>query len=152
MCPYPGCRCSPKRSAGSITYYSTRHLLLLYVGSNAILHHSPDVRAHVAPMFRAKYGFADELHATLTRRDSVPIRLEASLASICTSPEIFTCAWCLDSRDPCPSVVAVNSTPITRHLAQPATACLIALRRTRRSPATPSSGSKEPGRGYRQVS
>jgi hypothetical protein len=112
MGPYPGCRCSPKRSAGSITYYSTRHLLLLYVGSNAILHHSPDVRAHVAPMFRAQYGFADELHATLTRRDSVPIRLEASLASICTSPEIFTCAWCLDSRDPCPSVVAVNSTPI----------------------------------------
>ncbi len=37
---------------------------------------SADARAYVAPMFRAKYGIADEFHAMLTRRDSVPIRLE----------------------------------------------------------------------------
>ena len=42
----------------------------------ANVYDNANARAYVDPMFRAKYGFADELHAMLTRRDSVPIRLE----------------------------------------------------------------------------
>jgi hypothetical protein len=34
-------------------------------------------RAHVDPMFRAKYGLADELRALMTPRDTVPVRLES---------------------------------------------------------------------------
>jgi hypothetical protein len=46
------------------------------VSYRANVQDTADARAYVDPMFRAKYGFADELHAMLTRRDSVPIRLE----------------------------------------------------------------------------
>ena len=49
-------------------------------------------------------------HADSTRQR--PDSTRAFLASTCASPEIFTCAWCLDSRDPGPWVFAVNSTPI----------------------------------------
>jgi len=42
----------------------------------AHLYDTPDARAYVDAMFRAKYGLADELRALMTRRDSIPIRLE----------------------------------------------------------------------------
>lgn len=42
----------------------------------AYLYDTPDARAHVDPMFRAKYGLADELRALITPRDTVPVRLE----------------------------------------------------------------------------
>ena len=42
----------------------------------ANVHDTADARAYVDPMFRAKYGVADELLALMTQRDSIPIRLE----------------------------------------------------------------------------
>lgn len=35
-----------------------------------------DARSYVDPMFRRKYGLSDQVHAVLTQRDSVPIRLD----------------------------------------------------------------------------
>lgn len=42
----------------------------------ARLYDSAKMRNYVNPMFRKKYGLADELRALVTRRDNVPIRLE----------------------------------------------------------------------------
>ncbi|MDH5566277.1 MAG: hypothetical protein OEY15_06390 [Myxococcales bacterium] len=37
---------------------------------------TPEARAYVDPMFRAKYGLADTARAILTQRETIPIRLE----------------------------------------------------------------------------
>ncbi len=42
----------------------------------ANLYDTAETRAYVDPMFREKYGLADHLRALVTRRDTVPIRLE----------------------------------------------------------------------------
>ncbi len=42
----------------------------------ANVYDTPEARAYVDPMFRAKYGLADELRALMTRRETVPVRLE----------------------------------------------------------------------------
>lgn len=46
------------------------------VSYRAYLYDNAQARAHVDPMFRAKYGLADELRALMTPRDTVPVRLE----------------------------------------------------------------------------
>jgi hypothetical protein len=42
----------------------------------ARLQDTAKARAYVDPIFREKYGLADELRALVTQRDTVPIRLE----------------------------------------------------------------------------
>ena len=42
----------------------------------AVVYNTANARAHVDPMFRAKYGLADEMRALTTPRETVPIRLE----------------------------------------------------------------------------
>ncbi len=42
----------------------------------ATLYDTADARSYVDPMFRGKYGLADELRSRLMRRSTVPIRLE----------------------------------------------------------------------------
>jgi len=46
------------------------------VDYRAIVIDTADARAYVDPMFRRKYGTADELRAMMSTRDTIPVRLE----------------------------------------------------------------------------
>jgi hypothetical protein len=43
----------------------------------ATIYDKPETRAHVARMFRAKYGIADQWREWRSGRDTIPVRLEA---------------------------------------------------------------------------